>query len=61
MPESNCSVFTRQSIIEWTLDLQTTFKANFPEYNVLEIAEKFGGVEQLRAAMLQLQTLLYSA
>lgn len=43
------------------LDLQTTFKANFPEYNVLEIAEKFGGVDQLRAAMLQLQTLLYSA
>ena len=43
------------------LDLQTTFKANFPEYNVLEIAEKFGGVDQLRAAMLQLQNLLYSA
>ena len=43
------------------LDLQTTFKANFPEYNILEIAEKFGGVEQLRAAMLQLQNLLYSA
>lgn len=43
------------------LDLQTTFKANFPEYNILEIAAKFGGVEQLRAAMLQLQNLLYSA
>ncbi len=43
------------------LDLQSTLKANFPEYNVLEIAEKFGGVEQLRSAMLELQNLLYSA
>lgn len=43
------------------LDLKTTLKVNFPEYNVVEIADKFGGVPQFRAAMLQLQNLLYSA
>src|SRR5262249_27112846 len=29
--------------------------------NVIEIAERFGGVEQLRNAVIQLQTLLYAA
>ncbi|AFY67930.1 EcoAI/FtnUII family type I restriction enzme subunit R [Geitlerinema sp. PCC 7407] len=43
------------------LDVPTTFKVNFPGYNLQEIADKFGGVERLQAAMLQLQNLLYSA
>jgi type I restriction enzyme R subunit len=29
--------------------------------NVLEIAERFGGVDRLRQAVLQMQTLLYAA
>lgn len=45
-------------------DIPTTFKANleFQQYgNVAEIAQRFGGVQQLREAVNQLQSLLYSA
>lgn len=45
-------------------EIPTTFKANreFDEYgNVAEIAGRFGGVQQLRDAVNQLQNLLYSA
>jgi type I restriction enzyme R subunit len=42
-------------------DLQTTLKANFPQYNILELAQKFGGVDELRAAITELENLLYSA
>ncbi|WP_081942816.1 EcoAI/FtnUII family type I restriction enzme subunit R [Myxosarcina sp. GI1] len=46
------------------LEMPTTFKANreFESYgNVREIAEKFGGIPQLKEAVYQLQNLLYSA
>ncbi len=46
------------------LEIPTTFKANreFDSYgNVREIAEKFGGIPQLKEAVYQLQNLLYSA
>ena len=46
------------------LDMPTTFKANreFDNYgNVREIAERFGGIPQLKEAVYQLQNLLYSA
>ena len=46
------------------LDMPTTFKANreFDNYgNVREIAERFGGIQQLKGAVYQLQNLLYSA
>ena len=46
------------------LEMPTTFKANreFDRYgNVREIAEKFGGIPQLKEAVYQLQNLLYSA
>lgn len=45
-------------------NIPTTFKANreFDLYgNVAEIAQRFGGVQQLREAVKQLQNLLYSA
>lgn len=42
-------------------DLQTTLKANFPQYNILELAQKFGGIDELRAAITELENLLYSA
>jgi type I restriction enzyme R subunit len=45
-------------------NVRTTFKANreFDNYgNVIEIAERFGGVQELRDAVNQLQSLLYSA
>ncbi|BDI17974.1 hypothetical protein ANSO36C_37760 [Nostoc cf. commune SO-36] len=45
-------------------NVPTTFKANseFHRYgNVAEIAQRFGGVTQLREAVEQLQSLLYSA
>ena len=45
-------------------NIPTTFKANreFDKYgNVAEIAQQFGGVQQLREAVKQLQNLLYSA
>ncbi|MEH1998940.1 MAG: DEAD/DEAH box helicase family protein [Nostoc sp.] len=45
-------------------NIPTTFKANrdFDKYgNVAEIAQRFGGVQQLRDAVQQLQNLLYSA
>lgn len=45
-------------------NVPTTFKANkeFHKYgNVAEIAQRFGGVQQLREAIKQLQTQLYSA
>ena len=45
-------------------NVPTTFKANreFANYgNVIEIAERFGGVQELRDAVNQLQSLLYSA
>lgn len=45
-------------------EIPTTFKANkeFEQYgNVVEIAGRFGGVSQLREAVNQLQSLLYSA
>lgn len=45
-------------------EIPTTFKANkeFEQYgNVAEIAQRFGGVQQLREAVNQLQNLLYSA
>ncbi|MEO1340018.1 MAG: hypothetical protein AAFV28_02475 [Cyanobacteria bacterium J06635_13] len=44
--------------------MPTTFKANreFESYgNVREIAERFGGIPQLKEAVYQLQNLLYSA
>lgn len=44
--------------------IPTTFKANqeFRRYgNIIEIAQRFGGVEQLKLAVKQLQILLYSA
>lgn len=46
------------------LEMPTTFKANreFDRYgNVREIAERFGGIQQLKEAVYQLQNLLYSA
>jgi type I restriction enzyme, R subunit len=46
------------------LEIPTTFKANreFDRYgNVLEIAQKFGGTQQLKEAVYLLQNLLYSA
>ncbi len=46
------------------LEMPTTFKANreFESYgNVREIAERFGGIPQLKEAVYQLQNLLYSA
>ena len=46
------------------LEMPTTFKANreFDRYgNVREIAERFGGIPQLKEAVYQLQNLLYSA
>jgi type I restriction enzyme, R subunit len=45
-------------------NIPTTFKANrdFDKYgNVAEIAQRFGGVQQLKDAVQQLQNLLYSA
>lgn len=45
-------------------NIPTTFKANreFDNYgNVIEIAERFGGIQELRDAVNQLQSLLYSA
>lgn len=45
-------------------NVRTTFKANreFDNYgNVIEIAQRFGGVQELKAAVNQLQSLLYSA
>lgn len=45
-------------------EIPTTFKANreFDKYgNVAEIAQKFGGVPELKEAVNQLQSLLYSA
>ncbi len=45
-------------------EIPTTFKANkeFEQYgNVAEIAQRFGGVQQLKEAVNQLQNLLYSA
>jgi EcoEI R protein C-terminal len=45
-------------------NIPTTFKANreFDNYgNVVEIAERFGGVQELKEAVNQLQSLLYSA
>lgn len=45
-------------------EMPTTFKANreFDRYgNVREIAERFGGIQQLKEAVYQLQNLLYSA
>jgi type I restriction enzyme R subunit len=45
-------------------NIPTTFKANreFDNYgNVIEIAQRFGGVQELRDAVSQLQSLLYSA
>ncbi len=45
-------------------NIPTTFKANreFDKYgNVAEIAQRFGGVQQLRDAVKELQVLLYSA
>lgn len=46
------------------LTIPTTFKANqeFRRYgNIIEIAQRFGGVEQLKLAIKQLQILLCSA
>jgi type I restriction enzyme, R subunit len=45
-------------------NIPTTFKANreFDKYgNVAEIAQQFGGVQQLRDAVKELQNLLYTA
>ncbi len=45
-------------------NIPTTFKANreFDKYgNIAEIAQRFGGVQQLREAVNLLQNLLYSA
>nr|WP_242045335.1 type I restriction-modification enzyme R subunit C-terminal domain-containing protein [Anabaena catenula] len=45
-------------------NIPTTFKANreFDNYgNVVKIAERFGGVQELKEVVNQLQSLLYSA
>ncbi len=45
-------------------EIPTTFKANreFDKYgNIAEIAQRFGGVPELKEAVNQLQNLLYSA
>lgn len=54
--------YAEKGLDEFTIP--TTFKANqeFRDYgNIIEIAQRFGGVEQLKLAVKQLQILLYSA
>lgn len=46
---------------EGELDLKTTLQANFPQYNLAEIASKFGGIQELKTAFTELQDFLYAA
>lgn len=54
--------YAQKGLDEFTIP--TTFKATqeFRKYgNIIEIAQRFGSVEQLKLAVKQLQILLYSA